>query len=99
MSPEEETLGRVVGILDKLAIPYMLTGSVATSYHGRPRATHDADIVVDPTPGQLDELVNEVGAAGFYVDPEGDGERQLATWLASSRSIRRWTETTSRDGR
>jgi hypothetical protein len=25
----------------------MLTGSVASSFHGRPRSTHDADIVLD----------------------------------------------------
>jgi hypothetical protein len=27
----------------------MVTGSVASSYYGRPRSTHDADIVIDPT--------------------------------------------------
>lgn len=49
----------------------MLTGSVATSYHGRPRTTHDTDIVIDPTPPQLDSLVHDLEAAGFYVDPAG----------------------------
>ena len=52
MSPEE-TLRRVIEILEKHKIPYMLTGSVAASYHGRPRATHDADVVIDPRPQQL----------------------------------------------
>lgn len=46
----------------------MITGSVATSYHGRPRSTHDADIVIDPTAPQLNELVRDLDAAGFYVD-------------------------------
>jgi hypothetical protein len=52
----------------------MLTGSVAASYHGRPRATHDADLVIDPTPVQLDALVDSLAAAGFYVDPDGARE-------------------------
>ena len=71
MTPEEEVLGRVVSMLEALAIPYMVTGSIATSYHGRPRATHDADVVIDPAAAQLDALVAELERAGFYVDPAG----------------------------
>jgi hypothetical protein len=52
----------------------MLTGSVAASYHGRPRATHDFDVVIDPTPAQLESLVRGLLAADFYVDPERAGE-------------------------
>jgi hypothetical protein len=70
VSPEE-TLRRVIEILEKHKIPYMLTGSVAASYHGRPRATHDADLVIDPTPQQLDQLVADLDAAAFYVDGAG----------------------------
>jgi hypothetical protein len=71
MTPEEEVLGRVVALLERLSIPYMVTGSIATSFHGRPRATHDADVVIDPTPEQLDVLVVELDAARFYVDADG----------------------------
>ncbi len=71
MTSEEAVLGRAVAILDRLAIPYMVTGSIATSYHGRPRATHDADVVIDPTPAQLDGLVRALDADGFYVNGEG----------------------------
>jgi hypothetical protein len=67
VTPDEEVIGLVVGILERLSIPYMLTGSVATSFHGRPRATHDADVVVDPEPGQVDRLLNELERCGFYV--------------------------------
>jgi hypothetical protein len=74
MTPEEDALGRVVLALDRLAIPYMVTGSIATSYHGRPRATHDADVVVDPTPAQLEDFVKALEADGFYVN--GDGARE-----------------------
>jgi hypothetical protein len=74
MSPDEDALRRVIDLLERLGVPYMLTGSVATSYHGRPRATHDADIVVDPTPEQLDTLVQDLGRAGFYADVDGARE-------------------------
>lgn len=68
MTPEEEALAAVVRALDLLAIPYMVTGAVASSYHGRPRATHDADIVIDPAPSQIEPLVNELTSTGFYVE-------------------------------
>lgn len=71
MTTEEEVLGRVVHMLEGLAIPYMVTGSIATSYHGRPRATHNADVVIDPTPAQLDALLHQLEAASFYVDSAG----------------------------
>jgi hypothetical protein len=70
MSPEEHALALVVAALDRMAIPFMLTGSVASSYHGHPRATHDADLVISPTDEQLDALVGALAAASFYVDPE-----------------------------
>lgn len=70
MTPEEQTLARVVQLLDGAGIPYMITGSVAASYHGRPRATHDTDVVIEPSETQLETLVSRLAAAGFYVDAE-----------------------------
>jgi hypothetical protein len=32
----------------------MVTGSVASSHHGIPRSSNDADIVIDPTSGVSD---------------------------------------------
>ncbi|HEY6548747.1 MAG TPA: hypothetical protein VI589_12620 [Vicinamibacteria bacterium] len=68
MTPEEETLLRIARGLESEAIPYMVAGSFASSYHGRPRATHDADVVIDPTRDQLARLVKRLGTLGFYVD-------------------------------
>lgn len=70
MTPEEEALAALVLRLEQLAIPYMVTGSVASSHHGRPRTTHDIDIVIDPTPSTLATLVEGLASAGFYVDAE-----------------------------
>jgi hypothetical protein len=57
-----------VGHLEAAGIPYMITGSVASSFHGEPRATLDLDIVIDPGPPALGRLVDDLRAAGFYVD-------------------------------
>lgn len=46
----------------------MVTGSVASSFHGRPRATNDSDIVIDPGPEQLRRLAAELTSDGFSVD-------------------------------
>ena len=37
-------------------IPFMLTGSVATAFHGASRATMDIDFVIDPTTAQPAEF-------------------------------------------
>jgi hypothetical protein len=68
VTPEQEALFEFVRLLERLDIPYMVSGSVASSYHGRPRLTHDVDIVVDPTSEQLDVLVRSLLDAGHYVD-------------------------------
>lgn len=68
MTPEQEALFELVRTLERLGVPHMVTGSVASSFHGRPRSTHDADVVIDPTPEQLDALVRSLLDAGFYVD-------------------------------
>jgi hypothetical protein len=63
-----ELLAVVVGLLERSGIPYMVTGSLASSYHGEPRATRDADIVIDPSRAALDRLTAGLLEAGFYVD-------------------------------
>lgn len=67
MTPELAALATVIGLLNRLGIPYMVTGSVAASAHGRPRSTHDADVVIDPTQPQLEQLVTALDDGGFYV--------------------------------
>jgi hypothetical protein len=57
MNTQREFLMRLVGLLDKTRIPYMVAGSMGSSFHGRPRATQDADLVIDPAEGQLGSLL------------------------------------------
>jgi hypothetical protein len=43
---QPQLLKRVIQVLTEAGIDYMVTGSVASSVHGAPRATHDVDIAV-----------------------------------------------------
>lgn len=62
-----ELLADVVRRLEDAHIAYMVTGSVASAFHGEPRATRDLDIVIDPGTETLAALVEGLLAAGFYV--------------------------------
>jgi hypothetical protein len=53
MTSQREFLAHLIGLLDKAGIPYMVAGSMGSSIHGRPRATQDADVVIDPTEDRL----------------------------------------------
>lgn len=44
---QREILLLISRLLSDLHIPYLLTGSFASSYYGFPRATHDIDFVVE----------------------------------------------------
>jgi hypothetical protein len=73
-----ELFRRVVGLLDGVGIPYMLTGSFASSYHGVPRATQDIDFVIAPSPEQIRQFVARLPAGEYYVD-ENAALEALAT--------------------
>jgi len=65
-----ELLNRMVAALKAEGIPYMLTGSLASSIYGEPRSTNDIDLVIDPSPDALDRLVGRLQREGLYVDLE-----------------------------
>jgi hypothetical protein len=44
----EAPLARIVRELDARTIPHRVAGSLASTYHGEPRATQDIDLVIDP---------------------------------------------------
>ncbi len=44
---QKRILTALTTIFDTLGIAYLITGSLAVSFYGRPRYTHDADIVLD----------------------------------------------------
>ncbi|HTS88978.1 MAG TPA: nucleotidyl transferase AbiEii/AbiGii toxin family protein [Gemmatimonadales bacterium] len=63
-----DLFGRIVARLDEAGIPYMLTGSFASAYHGRPRATQDIDFVIAPTAQQLQALLRRLPPSQYYAD-------------------------------
>ena len=64
----EALVADVVARLDAAGIAHMLTGSVASSWYGEPRATQDLDVVIDPSATDLDRLVRALQADAWYVD-------------------------------
>ncbi len=69
MQPAENlrALREVVAIFNRLAIPYALSGSMASSVFGVPRFTQDADIAVEPFPGQERLLVESLDLRYYYI--------------------------------
>ncbi len=62
-----EFFAYVIDVLEKLNIPYMITGSVASMAYGEPRLTLGMDVVVDLPPDIAENFCNKFGA-DFYVD-------------------------------
>ncbi|MBA2457825.1 MAG: hypothetical protein H0V43_02575 [Gemmatimonadales bacterium] len=63
-----DIFGRILGVLDVAGIPFMLTGSFASSYHGAPRATQDIDLVIAPERSQLITLHQLLPETEYYMD-------------------------------
>lgn len=70
--PAAETLRaalKVARALEALDVPYLVGGSLASSVHGIPRATQDADLVADLDLDRVEGLVRALEGE-FYVDAE-----------------------------
>lgn len=67
---QEEVLKKVASALEFLKIPYMLTGAIAVNYYGRPRLTHNFDIIIELKGTQIDEIVSFFEKE-FYISSEG----------------------------
>jgi hypothetical protein len=76
-----ELLARLAGLLDAAHVPYMIVGSLGSMYYSMPRSTNDIDIVIDPTPAQLNAFVHSLPDDGYYVN------RATATAALSQRSM------------
>ena len=74
----EDAAIEVVEALEALAIPYMLVGSFSSNFYGIPRATHDADFVVQLQEGQIRDLMQKLGPA-FRLDPQTSFETVTGT--------------------
>jgi hypothetical protein len=64
---------QVLGItrpLNVTGIRYAVTGSVASMVYGEPRMTHDVDIVVDLSPGEVESFQLAFDTEEYYCPPE-----------------------------
>jgi hypothetical protein len=66
---ELEVLKIVSERLEAVQLPFMLTGSFAMAYYGRPRMTRDLDIVVSLDEEDVNGLVTAL-SPDFYIDAD-----------------------------
>lgn len=59
----EDTLGRLVSVLERARVPYAVIGGLAVAAWGVPRATEDIDLLADATPtsANLDLALRQAG--------------------------------------
>ena len=77
MTPTEATAAVIDG-LNALQIPYMVVGSFSSNFYGIPRATRDADFVVQMKPEMLSTLIHHIGSH-FRFDRQMSFEAVMAT--------------------
>ncbi|MEW5760430.1 MAG: hypothetical protein AB1779_06670 [Candidatus Thermoplasmatota archaeon] len=64
---QERSLKKIIEILEDCKIDYMLTGAIAVSYYGKPRLTHNIDVLVALQKKDVDNIVKKLKLQ-FYVD-------------------------------
>ena len=70
MTGQREFLEQLVRQLEGHGVAFMIAGSIASSFHGEPRATRDVDLVIDCSRDQLSALLEAVQQLGWYVNPD-----------------------------
>jgi hypothetical protein len=78
---QQDLLREATALLDKAGIPHMISGSIASTYYGRARATQDIDIVIDTDEQRLLSFVSACERRAYYVD------RQAAREALAGRSM------------
>ncbi len=67
--PEPELFLLFVRPLNQAGIRYVVSGSVAATFYGEPRLTHDVDIIVFLNANDLQRLIEVFPARDFYLPP------------------------------
>lgn len=68
--PEPNLFRIFVSRLNKLSIPYMITGAVASIIYGEPRLTNDIDLVIDMNPEGVESFCDMFPIEDFYCPPQ-----------------------------
>ncbi len=64
---QEEVIVFITKTLDHLNILYMITGSIACNYYGKPRFTHDVDLIIEIDERKVESLASALEDR-FYLD-------------------------------
>ena len=65
-----DLLERLVAVLERLQIPYLITGSVAAMAYGEPRLTNDIDVVVDLDEAHAGPFAAQFPLGEYYLGDE-----------------------------
>lgn len=68
----------VIDALERVGVPFMIVGSLASNFHGIPRATCDADFLVRLDPASLSGLTAAL-PDGLCLEPQGSFETLTGT--------------------
>jgi hypothetical protein len=63
-------LARLTAKLAAAAVPNMVVGSFASSFHGVPRSSQDLDLVIDPQPESLRRFLSDLPPEEYYADAD-----------------------------
>ncbi len=89
MTDQKDFLKRVLDALENAGIAYMLSGSLGSSFHGRPRATNDVDIVIAASQTQLATFLKSLGKQYYFsADAVRDAFEHNAMFNASRSRLR-----------
>jgi hypothetical protein len=67
--PTPEILVALIAPLNRIRVPYFVTGSVASIVYGEPRLTHDVDLVLRMVMRQIGDLVQAFPEDEYYCPP------------------------------
>lgn len=73
MTPVEELLRDLVGLLERMRLPYAVMGGLAVRAHGLPRPTYDVDVTISIDHETLPEFIAELDEMGYDVGDEYRG--------------------------
>ena len=65
-----DLLARVVEVFERIQIPYLVTGSIASMAYGEPRLTNDIDVVAGILEAHIPELLAAFPEEEFYISEE-----------------------------
>ena len=88
--PGLDPLAPFIEPLERLGLPYCITGSVAASVYGEPRLTADIDVVLLMKRSDLALLLNAFPESEYYVPPEETLRCELARRVRLASSRRRY---------